>query len=298
MAAAKKKKTEESESVDIISLLTAPGQEGKYDAEIFIGQDLQAESCSPQEFYSQSPEPENTHYEKSEKNESIDSFQKLDELMNTNPARSTIRAEKETNLKVLSEIKPVKNDSLEKISEEISACQKCELFKTRNKTVAGMGPLNAKLVFIGEAPGADEDASGIPFVGRAGQHFDKILGAAGFKKEEIFICNILKCRPPGNRNPTLSEMNCCTPFLRRQLALIKPDIIACLGNVAVRFVVGPKTPGITRVHGEWFNSIFNIPTMAMYHPSYLIRSSSRAKGSPNWQMWQDIQQLKKRYDSL
>lgn len=190
------------------------------------------------------------------------------------------------------------DDSLERIAEEISQCQKCDLHKTRNKTVPGSGPQNTRLVFIGEAPGADEDASGIPFVGRAGQHLDKILAAAGFKREELFICNILKCRPPENRDPTLSEMFCCTPYLQRQLRLLRPSLIACLGNIAVKFVIGPDTPGITKIHGEWFNSIFGIQTIALYHPSFLLRSSTREKGSPNWQMWQDIQTLKKRYDSL
>lgn len=192
----------------------------------------------------------------------------------------------------------VKDDSFEKIISEISVCEKCGLCKTRTKTVPGVGNTKARLVFIGEAPGADEDTSGIPFVGKAGQHLDKIFKAAGFNREELYICNILKCRPPNNRNPELNEMRVCTPFLQRQLALIKPDIIACLGNVAIQYVIGPKTPGISRIHGQWFNSIFGIPTMAMYHPSYLVRSESRAVNSPNWQMWQDIKALKVKYDSL
>jgi len=192
----------------------------------------------------------------------------------------------------------IPGDSLAKVAAEIAECTLCDLCKTRNKTVPGVGNPKARLVLIGEAPGADEDASGIPFVGRAGQHLDKILAAAGFKREEIYICNILKCRPPGNRNPTLSEMLLCTPFLQRQLRLIEPKLIGCLGNVAIKFVIGPDSPGITRIHGQWFTSIFGVPAMAMYHPSYLIRDTSREKGSPNWQMWQDIQALKKRYDEL
>lgn len=192
----------------------------------------------------------------------------------------------------------IPGDTLDKVAAEIAECTRCDLCKTRNKTVPGVGNPKARLVLIGEAPGADEDASGIPFVGRAGQHLDKILAAAGFKREEIYICNILKCRPPGNRNPTLSEMLVCTPFLQRQLRLIEPKLIGCLGNVAIKFVIGPDSPGITRIHGQWFTSIFGVPAMAMYHPSYLIRDTSREKGSPNWQMWQDIQALKKRYDEL
>ncbi len=193
---------------------------------------------------------------------------------------------------------PPENDSFERIRADILACTRCELYKTRTNIVPGEGNPKARLVFIGEAPGADEDASGRPFVGRAGQHLDKILTAAGFKREEVFICNILKDRPPDNRTPTVKEMEACTPFLRRQLAIIKPQIIGLLGNTAVKFVIGPEAPGITKIHGQWFESILGIPCMPMYHPSYLLRNQSRAVGSPNWQMWQDIQALKKRYDEL
>ena len=309
MAAPSKKKSDEQEigSVDLISTLTCPGFNSYYEAEIAIPDEEDFIEVSSQ------PEPERTRpsqakpgrvspqskTRQTEKKSHKDDLESLTSLMGKNarpgkPARDKGKHAKQA----LTEIEPVENDSLEKIAEEISVCEKCDLCKTRNKTVPGKGPSNARLVFIGEAPGADEDASGIPFVGRAGQHFDKILAAAGFNKREVFICNILKCRPPGNRNPALSEMVCCTPYLQRQLKLIKPDLIACLGNVANRYVIGPDTPGITRIHGEWFQSIFGIPTMAMYHPSYLVRSASRAKGSPNWQMWQDIQKLKKRFDSL
>ncbi len=190
------------------------------------------------------------------------------------------------------------NDSFEQIIKDIHACQLCGLCKTRKNVVPGVGNTKAKLVLIGEAPGADEDIQGKPFVGKAGQHLDKILAAAGFKKEELYICNILKCRPPNNRDPNSEEMKLCTPFLQRQLALIKPKLIGCLGNIACHYIIGPNVPGITRLRGQWFESIFKIPTFAMYHPSYLIRSASRDKGSPNWQMWQDIRALKAKYDSV
>ncbi|MFZ2958450.1 MAG: uracil-DNA glycosylase [Candidatus Ozemobacteraceae bacterium] len=192
----------------------------------------------------------------------------------------------------------VKKDSMERIRRDALQCQGCSLHVTRKNIVMGEGPENARVVLIGEAPGADEDETGRPFVGRAGQHLDKILTAAGFKREEIFICNILKDRPPDNRAPTPTEMEICTQFLSRQLAIIKPALIGLLGNTAIKHVIGPKTPGITAIHGQWFDSIFGIPAMAMYHPSYLLRYASRAVGSPNWQMWQDIQALKKRYDEL
>ncbi|MDN5280827.1 MAG: uracil-DNA glycosylase [Clostridiales bacterium] len=296
MAAARKKSVapSEIESVDLISLLTVPGSEGIYEAEIAI---------PDEDDYADIPAIEATET----RTDDLDSLTAMMGATSANPVRqpektdagqiepTKISAEKRP---LAEKIEIVENDSLERIAQEVSQCQKCQLCQTRNKTVPGVGSGKADLVFIGEAPGADEDASGIPFVGKAGRHLDKILTAAGISREEVFICNVLKCRPPNNRNPQLSEMVSCTPFLQRQLQLIRPKLIACLGNVAIRYVIAPDTPGITKIHGQWFNSIFSIPTMAMYHPSYLIRSESREKGSPNWQMWQDIQKLKKRYDEV
>jgi DNA polymerase len=272
------------EAVDLISLLTQPGSGVNYELEI-SGEELPEEPIEAAPIIKESS-PSST--DASKPKISLPSHQATTKPTRTGKAGSPI---------VLTEIS-VENDSLERIAQEVSECQKCALCKSRNKTVPGAGPLDADIVFVGEAPGGDEDKTGVPFVGRAGQHFDKILTAAGFDRNKVFICNILKCRPPGNRNPTIPEMVSCTPFLQRQLKLIKPKIIACLGNVAVKYVISPQAPGITRIHGQWFDSIFKIPTMAMYHPSYLIRSENRAKGSPNWQMWQDIQALKRRYDSI
>ncbi|MBI3039212.1 uracil-DNA glycosylase [bacterium] len=189
-------------------------------------------------------------------------------------------------------------DSLEKIKSDALVCTACELYETRTNLVFGEGNPHAKLMFIGEAPGAEEDSTGRPFVGRAGKHLDKILISAGFKREEVYITNILKSRPPENRTPSFEEMKACTPFLSRQIAVIKPKVIALLGNTALKFVIGPDSPGITKIHGQWFDSLFGIPCMPLYHPSYLVRNNSRQPGSPNWQMWQDIQALKKRYDEI
>ncbi|PKL47425.1 MAG: hypothetical protein CVV42_13280 [Candidatus Riflebacteria bacterium HGW-Riflebacteria-2] len=309
MAAKRKKSDDESiEAVDLITLLTPSSAAGCYEAEIQrpvpgeefdllkiaanlpdVPEPVSLRSASsagsthkPGATVHQLPTPEQKTPRQSE--------QEIESLLTG--MRKPGRPQR------ISPLPDIADDSLERIADEIGQCQKCDLCKTRNKTVPGAGPGSVKLVFIGEAPGGDEDATGIPFVGRAGQHLDKILAAAGFKREEIFICNILKCRPPENRDPTLPEMISCTPYLQRQLRLLKPSLIACLGNVAVKFVIGPDSPGITRIHGQWFNSIFDIPTMAMYHPSFLLRSATRDKGSPNWQMWQDIQSLKQRYDSL
>ncbi len=306
----------EIEAVDLIALLTPPGMEGYYDNEITenslynFDEDQSYEAVSPEiaseKVKSKEQKPEKPQQKSVEQKAVKPSMPKpkskpAPRNLTDEELLSSIKKERHSEEKpkpVIPEIVLVENDSLEKISAEIAECTKCELHKTRNKTVPGAGPQKTKLVFIGEAPGADEDATGIPFVGKAGKHLDKVISAAGFKREEVFICNILKCRPPGNRDPVFSEMVCCTPYLQRQLAILQPKIIACLGNVAIRYVVGPKTPGITKIHGQWFDSIFGIPTMAMFHPSYLIRSESRAKGSPNWLMWQDVQALKKRYDSV
>ncbi|NLF98261.1 MAG: uracil-DNA glycosylase [Candidatus Riflebacteria bacterium] len=309
MAAKRKKTDDESiEAIDLITLLTPPSAAGCYEVEIqrpLPGEEfdlLKAAADLPDV-----PEPAQLR-----SLPAANAIRKPSSTLNQLPASdkpSPQQSEQEienllTGLRKprqptrLQPLPDIADDSLTRIAAEIAQCQKCDLCKTRNKTVPGAGPDRVRLVFIGEAPGGDEDATGIPFVGRAGQHLDKILAAAGFKREEVFICNILKCRPPENRDPTLSEMISCTPYLQRQLRLLKPALIACLGNVAVKFVIGPESPGITRIHGQWFNSIFDIPTMAMYHPSFLLRSQGREKGSPNWQMWQDIQALKQRYDSL
>lgn len=309
MAAKRKKSEEESvEAIDLITLLTPPSAAGCYEVEIRRPQpgeefdliEVAAGLPDVPEPIQLRPTPGKGDARKpgatvhqlptADKKPPQHSEQEIETLLT-----GMRKPRQPTRLEPLPDIA---DDSLERIASEITQCQKCDLHKTRNKTVPGAGPASVRLVFIGEAPGGDEDASGIPFVGRAGQHLDKILAAAGFKREEIFICNILKCRPPENRDPTLSEMICCTPYLQRQLRLLKPSLIACLGNIAVKFVIGPESPGISRIHGQWFNSIFDVPTMAMYHPSYLLRSPSREKGSPNWQMWQDIQTLKQRYDSL
>ena len=266
------------EALDLISLLSMPGTESSYDIELSLPEnDIDLLALGSVE----SPK--------------LAAIKKGDcDSKSDNP----IPVKKASQTKNLMPLVGYEADTFENILKDIFACQNCNLCQTRKNVVPGIGSQSAKLVLIGEAPGADEDEQGIPFVGKAGKHLDKILAAAGFKKEDIYICNILKCRPPNNRDPNLREMKACTGFLQRQLAIIKPKIIGCLGNIAIHYVIGPSLPGITKVRGQWFDSIFGIPTFAMYHPSYLIRSDSREKGSPNWQMWQDIRLLKARYDSL
>ena len=174
-----------------------------------------------------------------------------------------------------------------RIAAEIAACTKCPLHKTRIQTVPGQG--NAKrpeIMFIGEAPGADEDEQGLAFVGRAGQLVTKMIVAMGFQREEVFIANILKCRPPDNRTPTPEEMAICIPFLKRQIAEIQPKIIVALGATAVLGLL--DLTGISQLRGKWlkFEGIDLMPT---YHPSYLLRNPVMKK-----EAWQDLQAVLKR----
>ena len=178
--------------------------------------------------------------------------------------------------------KPV--DSLEHILLDLSRCDRCRLCKTRKRMVFGEGDAKARLVFVGEAPGYDEDVSGRPFVGKAGQLLTKIIQAIHLTREQVYICNIIKCRPPGNRNPDANEINACLPFLKRQLKAIKPDFICALGSVAAQALLETTTP-ISRLRGRYhmFEGIRILPT---YHPSYLLRNPEKKRD-----VWEDMQML-------
>jgi uracil-DNA glycosylase len=171
-------------------------------------------------------------------------------------------------------------DSLERIAGEIAACRACGLCETRRSTVPGEGNPQPELLFVGEGPGADEDATGRPFVGAAGQLLTKMILAMGFKREEVFIANIIKCRPPGNRTPEPAEVGACLGYLRRQIALLKPKVICALGNTPLRALTGDDSLGITRMRGKklLFDGITLIPT---FHPSYLLRNEEAKK--PCWE---------------
>ena len=310
---AKKKGSEavnELEAVDLISLLSMPENADSFEVELSVPeQDIDLIALGKEELAlakSSASVSKTTPTTPTTPTTSTTSTTPTTPTTPTIPTTlttqtKTVAKPQQTQTKTVNILTPIQgfeNDSFDQIRKDIGICQLCGLCKTRKNVVPGVGNEHAKLVLIGEAPGADEDIQGIPFVGKAGKHLDKILAAAGFKKEDLYICNILKCRPPNNRDPNLAEMKVCTPYLQRQLALIKPKLIGCLGNISAHYVISPSIPGITRIRGQWFNSIFGIPAFAMYHPSYLIRSESREKGSPNWQMWQDIRALKAKYDSV
>jgi DNA polymerase len=155
------------------------------------------------------------------------------------------------------------------LAEEVKACTACrELASTRTQTVFGVGPIDVEICFVGEAPGADEDRQGEPFVGAAGQLLNKIIAACGFQRGEVYICNILKCRPPGNRQPKPDEAASCRPFLDQQLELIRPRFICCLGASAAQYLLQTRTP-IGKMRGRFY-SYKNIPVICTYHPASLL----------------------------
>jgi DNA polymerase len=175
---------------------------------------------------------------------------------------------------------------LNDLCRSVTDCQLCPLSTTRKNVVFGDGNPNAEIVFVGEAPGADEDEQGLPFVGRAGQLLTSIITAMGLNRKEVYICNILKCRPPGNRNPLPDEIRLCEPFLKQQLKLISPQIICALGSFAAKTLLRTETP-ITLLRGR-FHSYEGIPLMPTYHPAYLLRNPSAKK-----QVWEDVQMIMK-----
>jgi DNA polymerase len=178
------------------------------------------------------------------------------------------------------------------IAAEASTCTKCALAATRTNVVFSRGNPEAKLVFIGEAPGADEDEQGLPFVGRAGQLLDKMIGAMGLDPaKDVYVCNIIKCRPPGNRKPEPIEVETCIPYLHEQLAAIDPKAIVALGNTAVAALLNTKL-GITKVRGQWKLYRGKIPVMPTYHPSYLLRPSPQQIDAKK-QAWEDLQSVMK-----
>ncbi len=179
----------------------------------------------------------------------------------------------------------------EELEDACRACHGCSLGETRTNTVFGTGNREAKLMFVGEAPGEKEDLSGIPFVGAAGKLFDKYLAAVGIEREEVYIANILKCRPPKNRDPLPAEEDVCIRFLREQVRLIKPRLIVCLGRIAAMRLIKPDFK-ITKEHGVWVTrGEFSI--CAVYHPSLLLRDPRRKP-----EMLTDMKAVKERLDAL
>ncbi len=180
---------------------------------------------------------------------------------------------------------------LQLVRDDLGDCQRCKLAPKRTNLVWGVGNPQAALVFVGEAPGADEDLKGEPFVGAAGQLLTKMIEAMGFARDDVYICNILKCRPPGNRNPEPDEVAACEPFLKRQLAALDPKMIVCLGKFAAQCLLRSDAP-ISRMRGQW-KSYEGIPLMPTFHPAYLLRNPPAKR-----EVWSDLKSVMSELDRL
>ncbi|HLL55218.1 MAG TPA: uracil-DNA glycosylase, partial [Myxococcaceae bacterium] len=176
--------------------------------------------------------------------------------------------------------------TLDEVRRELGDCQRCKLCKTRKNLVFGVGNPRAELVFVGEGPGEQEDLQGIPFVGPAGELLTKMIEAMGFSRDDVYICNVVKCRPPGNRNPEPDEIESCEPFLKAQLASIQPKVIVALGKFAAQTLLRDTT-AISRMRGHW-REYSGIKLMPTFHPAYLLRTPGDKK-----LVWQDLQQVMK-----
>lgn len=182
-------------------------------------------------------------------------------------------------------------EGLDDIRSDIGDCRRCKLHLQRKNIVFGSGNPNARVMFVGEGPGADEDEQGIPFVGKAGQLLTKIIEAIRFSREEVYIANVVKCRPPNNRTPEPDEIAICQAFLFRQIAVIQPWIICALGAPSTHTLLQIKTP-ISQLRGKWHNCRGSL-LMPTFHPSYLLRNPSAKR-----EVWEDVKQLRARYDTL
>ncbi|MEW6209171.1 MAG: uracil-DNA glycosylase [Acidobacteriota bacterium] len=217
--------------------------------------------------------PQQTDEEMAKKKSDVEQVSLFGDLMPEKPASSVA-------LPVL----PA-DASLEDIRRDVGECTRCKLHEHRSHIVFGEGNPQARLVFVGEGPGADEDATGRPFVGRAGQLLDKIIAAIGMKREDVYIANVVMCRPPGNRTPERDEVATCEPFLFRKLALIRPKVIVALGSPAFQCLMRSKET-ISKSRGEWreWNGIRVMPT---FHPAYLLRSPEKKR-----EVWEDMKKVR------
>lgn len=209
------------------------------------------------------------------------------------PVQKQINAEYTTTEKPVSQVALPPQTSgnfaaLEEIYAAVASCSRCPLGATRTNPVPGEGNPDARLMFIGEGPGFDEDRLGRPFVGKAGALLDKMISAMQFTRKEVYIANIVKCRPPDNRVPSPEEAQCCIGYLKRQIELIRPEVIVLLGATAVKYLLNVSN-GISKMRGRWL-SYENIPVMATFHPAFLLRQESAKR-----ETWNDLQQVMARF---
>jgi len=207
------------------------------------------------------------------------------------PAKKPIETPTETLFGDISQTLPIATETIEEIRADIGNCTRCPLHEGRTKIVHSKGNLQADLMFIGEAPGADEDQKGEPFVGRAGQLLTKIIEAIGMNREEVFIGNINRCRPPGNRAPTLPEAETCKPFLIREISVVRPKVIVVMGNTACQNLLNTKD-GITKLRGN-FQNYYGVKVMPTFHPAYLLRDPRKKR-----EVWEDMKIVRDYLNSL
>ncbi len=192
---------------------------------------------------------------------------------------------------IMTREKKISTLNWQELSFAVNNCKACDLYKTRSNPVFGVGNLDADLLVIGEAPGANEDKQGEPFVGRGGQLLTNMLSAIGFKREDYYIANILKSRPPNNRDPSLEEVKACTPYLLRQISLVKPKLILAVGRIAAHYLLSTNA-SMASLRGNLFHfGVNKIPLLVTYHPAYLLRSPREKRKA-----WQDMQCVKKQLD--
>ena len=182
---------------------------------------------------------------------------------------------------------PLKTFQLPEIRADLGDCRRCKLHAGRTQIVFGVGHPEARLMFVGEGPGADEDEQGVPFVGRAGQLLTQIIKAMGLSRDDVYVANVVKCRPPGNRNPEPDEIEACSPFLKAQIASIAPVVIVALGKFAAQTLLQTETP-ISRLRGQ-FHNLDGVEVMPTFHPSYLLRNPSAKR-----EVWDDMKLVMKR----
>jgi DNA polymerase len=184
---------------------------------------------------------------------------------------------------------PAASGDLESLSREAASCTRCRLADQRRNVVVGEGDPHARVMFVGEGPGAEEDRTGRPFVGQAGMLLDAMIFSLGLERRQVYIANVVKCRPPGNRDPEADEVAACAPFLDRQIALIRPQVIVALGKPAARRLTGSTAP-ISALRGRW-SSYLGIPVLPTFHPAYLLRSPLAKR-----EVWQDLKAVRERLE--
>jgi DNA polymerase len=188
-------------------------------------------------------------------------------------------------------IAPGGDDFLARLAEEVAQCRRCGLCEGRNRTVFGAGDPRARLMFVGEGPGAEEDRQGLPFVGRAGELLTKMIQAIQLERDRVYIANVVKCRPPGNRDPKPEEVAACRGYLEAQIDRIRPAVLVALGRVAAQSLLGNETP-IGRMRGQWYE-VRGVPTLVTYHPAALLRNPSLKRPT-----WEDLQQVRSRLATI